>query len=91
MRNYIRQKEGELEVYKDLEIGAQKWCKEHIPRNGNDLTEEGQILLEDPELWLDRLTFSWKCHALLVLLRNAPCNSQIFRHSHCCIPNVPDQ
>jgi hypothetical protein len=30
--------------------------------NGNDLTEEGQILLEDPELWMDRLTFSWECH-----------------------------
>ena len=45
-----------------MEIGAQKWCKEHIPRNGNDLTEEGQILLEDPELWLDRPTFLWECH-----------------------------
>ena len=48
--NYIRQKTGEIEDYKTLAIGAQKWCKEHIPRNGNDLTEEGQILLEDPEL-----------------------------------------
>ena len=46
-----------------MEIGSQKWCKEHIPRNGNDLTEEGQILLEDPELWLDRSTFLWECHA----------------------------
>ncbi len=63
VRNYIRQKAGEIEAYKTLEIGALKWCKEHIPRNGNDLTEEGQILLEDPELWLDRLTFSWECHA----------------------------
>ena len=41
VRNYIRQKSGEIEVYKALAIGAQKWCKEHIPRNGNDLTEEG--------------------------------------------------
>ena len=49
MCNYIRQKAGEIEAYKALVIGAQKWCKEHIPRNGNDLTEEGQILLEDPE------------------------------------------
>ena len=46
-----------------LEIGTLKWCKEHIPEDGNDLTEEGQILLEDPELWLDRLTFLWECHA----------------------------
>ena len=48
--NYIRQKTGEIQAYKSLAIGAQKWCKEHIPRNGHDLTEEGQILLEDPEL-----------------------------------------
>ncbi len=48
--NYIRQKVGEIETYEALEIGTQKWCKEHILRNGNDLTEEGQILLEDPEL-----------------------------------------
>ena len=53
---------GEIEVYKALEIGTLKWCKQHIPRNGNDLTEEGQILLEDPELLVDRLTFSWECH-----------------------------
>ena len=31
VRNYIRQKEGEIEDYKALAIGAQKWCKEHIP------------------------------------------------------------
>ena len=62
VRNYIRQKAGEIEAYKALEIGAHKWCKEHIPRNGNDLTEEGQILLEYPELWMDRSTFSWECH-----------------------------
>ena len=37
-------------------------CLEHIPRDGNDLTEEGQMLLEDPELWMDRLTFLWECH-----------------------------
>ena len=38
VRNYIRQKAGEIEAYKALEVGALKWCKEHIPRNGNDLT-----------------------------------------------------
>ena len=32
----MRQKESEIEVYKDLEIVSLKWCKEHIPRNGND-------------------------------------------------------
>jgi hypothetical protein len=33
------------------------------PRSGNDWTEEGQMLLDDPKLWLDHLTFSWVCHA----------------------------
>ncbi len=47
------QQAGEIEAFKALEIGALKWCKEHIPRDGNDLTEKGQMLLEDPELWLD--------------------------------------
>ena len=62
VRNYIRQKAGEIEAFKAWEIDALKWCKEHIPRDGNDLTEEGLILLEEPELWLDRLTFLWDCH-----------------------------
>jgi hypothetical protein len=60
--NYIRQKAGEIEDFKDLEVGTLKWCKEHGPRDDNDWTEEGQIPLDDPELWLDRLTFSWECH-----------------------------
>ena len=62
MRNHIRQKAGEIEAFKALEVGALKWCKEHVPRDGNDWTE-GQMLLDDPELWLDRLTFLWECHA----------------------------
>lgn len=62
VRNYIRQKPGEIEVFKALEVDALKWCKEHVPRDGNDWTEEGQMLLDDPELWLDHLTFSWECH-----------------------------
>ena len=48
-----------------MEIDTLKWClksEEHIPRDGNDLTEEGQILLEDPKLWMDHLTFLWECH-----------------------------
>ena len=62
MHNYIRKKVGEIDPLKSLEMVTLKWCKEHIPRDGNDLTEEGQILLEDPELCLDRLTFLWECH-----------------------------
>ncbi len=63
MRNYIRQKAGEIEVFKALEVGSLKWCKEHVPRDGDDWTEEGQMLLDDPELWLDHPTFLWECHA----------------------------
>ena len=62
MRNYISQKVGEIESYKTLEIGSLKCCKEHVPRDGNDLIEGGQIILEDPELLLDHLTFQWECH-----------------------------
>ena len=29
--NFIRKKVGEIEAYKTMEIGALKWCKEHIP------------------------------------------------------------
>jgi hypothetical protein len=63
VRNYIRQKSGEIEDFKTLEVGALKCCKEQVPRDGNDWTEEGQILFDDPELWLGRQTFSWECHA----------------------------
>jgi hypothetical protein len=48
--------------FKVLEVGTLKWCKEHVPRDGNDWTEEGQMLLDDPELCLDHLAFSWECH-----------------------------
>ena len=63
VRNHIRQKAGKIEAFRALEIGALKWYKEHIPRDGNDVTEEGQMLLDDPEQWMDRQTFLWKCHA----------------------------
>ena len=56
VHNYIRQKTEEIEDFNSLEIDTLKWCKEHIPRDGNDLTEEGQMLLDDPQLWMDLLT-----------------------------------
>ncbi len=53
MRNYIRQKTGGIEDFKALEVDALKWCKEHVPRDGNDWIEEGQKLLDDPKLgWI---------------------------------------
>ena len=54
VRNRFRQKEGEIEAFRALEIGAAtEWCKEHVPCKGNDLnelTEEGVSLLDDMEL-----------------------------------------
>jgi ribonuclease HI len=62
VHNYIRRKAGNIEVFKTLEGDSLKWCKEHVPRDDNDWSEEGQMLLDDPELWLDLLTFLWECH-----------------------------
>ena len=59
----IRQKTGGIETFKALEIGSLKWWREHVPRDGNGLSEEGQMLLDDPELWMDLLTLLWECHA----------------------------
>jgi hypothetical protein len=45
-RNRFRQKEGEIEAFRALEIGAAKLCKEHIPRKGNGPTYEVLLLLD---------------------------------------------
>ncbi len=48
---------GEIEAFRALEIGAAKWCKEHIPHKGNnlnDITDEGISLLHDAELWWEK-------------------------------------
>jgi len=66
VKNRFRQKAGEIEASRALEIGAAKWCKEHIPRKGNnidDITEEGLALLDDAELWMERQSLLWACHA----------------------------
>ena len=66
VRNRFRQKAGEIEAFQALEIGAAKWCKEHIPRKGKDLhniTEEGMSLLDDTELWWEKQNLLWACHA----------------------------
>jgi hypothetical protein len=65
VRNRFRQKAGEIKAFRALEIGAAKWCKEHIPRKGNDrndITEEGISLLEDMELWWEKQDLLWACH-----------------------------
>ncbi len=51
----IRQKSYEMEVFRALEIGVEKWFKEHIPPNGNDpISVEGQTLIDQPDLWKDK-------------------------------------
>ena len=62
VRNRFHQKAGEIEAFRALEIGAAKWCKEHIPRKGNDLTDEGLLLLDDIELWWEKQNLLWACH-----------------------------
>ena len=57
VRNRFRQKAGEIEAFRALEIGGTKWWKEHIPHKGNDLnglTDEGISLLDDTELWWEK-------------------------------------
>jgi hypothetical protein len=62
VRNRFRQKAGEIEAFRALEIGGAKWCKEHIPRKGNDLTDEGLSVLDDMELWWEKQSLLWSCH-----------------------------
>jgi hypothetical protein len=60
IRNRIRQEADEIEVFHALEIGDEKWCKEHIPPNGSDpISEEGQTLLDQPDLLKDKRTLQW--------------------------------
>jgi hypothetical protein len=65
VRNRFRQIGGEIQVFRELEIGEAKWCKEHIPHKGNDLndiTEEGISLSDDTELWWEKQDLLWACH-----------------------------
>ena len=55
------QRWGRLKEQKE-EIGAAKWCKEHIPRKGSDpITDEGLLLLDDMELGLEKQNLVWAC------------------------------
>jgi hypothetical protein len=52
-------------VFRALGIGEAKWCKEHIPRKGNDLndlTDEGISRLDDMELLWENQNLLWVCH-----------------------------
>jgi hypothetical protein len=67
VRNRFRQKTGEIEEFRTLEIGVTKWCKEHIPHEQNDLndlTDEGLSQLDDmePRMWWEKQNLLWVCH-----------------------------
>ena len=63
VRNRMRQKAGELQAFKALERGAEKWCREHLRGKGQvPISEEGRDLLEDKENWGDQFSFQSKCH-----------------------------
>jgi hypothetical protein len=54
VRNRMRQKSGEIQAFRDLESGSEKWCREHTQRNETDpISEEDQNLLEDMDRWCD--------------------------------------
>ncbi len=57
VRNRIRQKVGEIQVYHSYEKGEEKWHKEHMPRKGQGgISEEGQEILEDRDIWTHETT-----------------------------------
>ena len=62
VRNRFRQKAGEIETFRTLEIGSMKWCKEHIPHKDHDLTDEGLLLMGDIELWWEKQNLLSVCH-----------------------------
>ena len=54
----VSQKTGEIESYKALEIGVQKRCTEHIPRNWNNL----RWFLDTCLLWIDKTIATGKTY-----------------------------
>ena len=63
VRNRMRQKAGEIQAYRAYEKGAEKWCKEHMPRKGKgDISEEGQEILEDRDIWENETTLRGVIH-----------------------------
>ena len=59
----MRQKVGEIQTYRAYEKGAEKWRKEHTPRKGKgDISEEGQEILEDRDIWTNEITLRGVIH-----------------------------
>ena len=61
-KSRMRQKAGEIQAFRTLERGVEKWCKEHTQRRGTDpISEEGRNLLEDTERWCDQASLLKEC------------------------------
>ena len=57
------QKAGEIQAFRALQRGAEKWCKEHLQRKGPvPISEEGRDLLEDKERWGNQTSFLSEYH-----------------------------
>ena len=57
VRNRMRQKAGEIQVYLSYEKDTEKWRKAHLPRKGQGgISEEGQEILEDRDIWTNETT-----------------------------------
>ena len=63
VRNRMRQKAGEIQAFRALERGADKWRREHTQRNETDpISEEGQTHLEDTDRWRDQASLLKECY-----------------------------
>jgi len=59
----MRQKAGEIQAYQAYEKGTAKCRKENIPRKGKgDISEEGQDLLDDKEIWANHIALREVIH-----------------------------
>ena len=63
MRNRIRQKAGEVQAFRTLERGVEKWCREHTQRHeSSPISEEGQNLLDNTDRWCDQASILKECY-----------------------------
>ena len=57
VRNRMRQKAGEIQAFRALERGVEKWCREHTQRHeSSPISGEGQNLIDNTESRTDAVT-----------------------------------
>ena len=63
VRNRMRQKAREIQAFRALERGAEKWCREHTQRHeSSPISEEGQNLLDNTDRWCDQTSILKECY-----------------------------